>query len=72
MCLDHLGQIQQRVKEYKDLLSRGLVQPTNMEIYVCNVDGSDLQQVTNLEMQTGLRSFILVIKRLFFAQIMRV
>jgi len=36
------------IKEYKELLSNGLVQPTNMEIYVCNVDGSDLQQVTNL------------------------
>jgi TolB protein len=33
---------------YKDLLSQGLVQPTNMEIYVCNVDGSDLQQITDL------------------------
>lgn len=36
------------VKEYKDLLSQGLVQPTNMEIYTCNTDGSDLKQVTNL------------------------
>ena len=36
------------IKEYKDLLANGLVQPTNMEIYVCNVDGSDLRQVTDL------------------------
>ncbi len=36
------------VKAYKDLLKQGLVQPTNMEIYVCNVDGSDLKQVTDL------------------------
>ena len=36
------------VKEYKDLLSQGLVQPTNMEIFTCNIDGSDLKQVTNL------------------------
>ena len=36
------------VKEYKDLLNQGLVQPTNMEIYTCNIDGSDLKQVTNL------------------------
>ncbi|HRJ30196.1 MAG TPA: hypothetical protein PLV21_18290 [Cyclobacteriaceae bacterium] len=36
------------IKEYKDYLSKGLVAPTNMEIYVCNVDGSDLRQVTNL------------------------
>ncbi|MFN4985571.1 MAG: hypothetical protein ACK5BQ_02575 [Ignavibacteria bacterium] len=34
--------------EYKELLSQGLVAPTNMEIYTCNVDGSDLKQLTNL------------------------
>ena len=39
---------EQEVKEYKDLLLQGLVQPTEMEIYVCNVDGSELTQVTNL------------------------
>ena len=36
------------IKEYKDLLAEGLVQPTNMELFVCNVDGSDLRQITNL------------------------
>ncbi len=36
------------IKEYKDLLKQGLVMPTNMEIYTCNVDGSNLQQVTHL------------------------
>ncbi len=35
-------------KEYMDLLSRGLVQPTEMELYICNVDGSELKQITNL------------------------
>ncbi len=38
----------EEVKTYKDLLSRGLVQPTDMEIYTCNADGSDLKQITNL------------------------
>lgn len=38
----------EEVKEYKDLLSQGLVAPTTMEIYTCNVDGSDLKQVTHL------------------------
>lgn len=33
---------------YKDLLSRGLVQPTHMELYVANADGSDQRQVTDL------------------------
>ncbi len=36
------------IKEYKDLLAEGLVKPTDMELYVCNVDGSDLRQITNL------------------------
>lgn len=36
------------IKIYKDLLAEGLVMPTNMEIYVCNVDGTELQQVTDL------------------------
>jgi TolB protein len=35
-------------KEYLDYLKQGLVAPTAMEIYVCNVDGSDLRQVTSL------------------------
>lgn len=39
---------EEEIKEYKDLLAQGLVAPTQMEIYVCNVDGSDLHQVTNL------------------------
>jgi len=36
------------IKEYKDLLAEGLVQPTNMELYVCNVDGTDLRKITDL------------------------
>ncbi len=36
------------VKEYKNLLAMGLVMPTNMELYVCNVDGSDLKKITDL------------------------
>jgi Tol biopolymer transport system component len=35
-------------KEYTDLLKEHLVAPTNMEIYTCNIDGSDLVQVTHL------------------------
>ncbi len=36
------------VTEYKALLKQGLVAPGKMEIYTCNIDGSDLKQVTNL------------------------
>ena len=35
-------------KEYLELLHQGLVQPVEMELFVCNVDGSDLRQVTHL------------------------
>lgn len=38
----------EEIKEYKDLLAIGLVQPTYMELYVCNVDGSDLRKITDL------------------------
>jgi len=30
------------------LLSEGLVQPTEMELFICNTDGSDLKQITFL------------------------
>lgn len=38
----------EEIEEYTSLLKEGLVAPTNMEIYTCNVDGSNLKQVTNL------------------------
>jgi Tol biopolymer transport system component len=36
------------VKVYKELLADGLVMPTQMELFVCNADGSDLRQLTHL------------------------
>lgn len=36
------------IKEYKDLLKQGLVQPTQMELYIANADGSDAKQITSL------------------------
>jgi TolB protein len=36
------------VKVYKELLAQGQVMPTEMELYTCNVDGSDLKQLTFL------------------------
>jgi TolB protein len=38
----------EEISEYKELLAQGLVAPLKMEIYTCNVDGSDMKQVTNL------------------------
>jgi Tol biopolymer transport system component len=34
--------------DYKSLLAKGLVAPTNMEIFTMNADGSNLQQITKL------------------------
>lgn len=34
-------------KEYMDLLKQNVVQPTNMELYICNVDGSELKKLTS-------------------------
>ncbi|HEY1038861.1 MAG TPA: hypothetical protein VGF30_05610 [Bacteroidia bacterium] len=39
---------EEEVKEYKELLEKGLVAPTNMEIYVCDIDGKNKKRVTNL------------------------
>jgi len=39
---------EKEIKEYKELLAEGLVKPTNMELYICNVDGSELTQITHL------------------------
>jgi len=38
----------EEVEEYTSLLSEGLVQPTEMELFICNSDGSDLKQITFL------------------------
>ncbi|MBP7240139.1 MAG: PD40 domain-containing protein [Saprospiraceae bacterium] len=38
----------EEIAEYKSFLAEGLVQPTNMELYICNADGSGLQQLTHL------------------------
>jgi TolB protein len=39
---------EEEIKEYKDLLAQGLVAPTQMELFTCNVDGTNLKQVTSL------------------------
>lgn len=39
---------EEEIKEYKELLQKGQVQPTNMEIFVCDADGSNLKQLTQL------------------------
>tara|TARA_R110002167_G_scaffold322911_1_gene528762 strand:+ start:4501 stop:5592 length:1092 start_codon:yes stop_codon:yes gene_type:complete len=39
---------EEAIKAYKDLLAQGLVQPTEMELFICNADGSGLRQLTFL------------------------
>ena len=41
-------QTEEAQTEYQELLAQGLVAPTNMELYICNIDGSDLQKITDL------------------------
>ncbi len=37
----------EQVKDYKDLLARGLIRPGNLELWVMNADGSNKRQVTH-------------------------
>lgn len=39
---------EEEIKHYKDLLAKNLVEPSDMEIYVANIDGTDKIQVTDL------------------------
>lgn len=39
---------EEEIAEYTELLNNGLVQPTNMELFICNADGSNLRQLTHL------------------------
>jgi TolB protein len=39
---------EEEVQTYKSLLAMGLVQPTHLEIFVCNADGSGMRQITHL------------------------
>jgi TolB protein len=41
-------QTEEEKETYKSLLAQGLVQPSEMEIYICDIDGSNLRQITNL------------------------
>ena len=36
------------IKTYKELLAENLVMPTNMDLYTCNTDGSEVRKITSL------------------------
>ncbi len=38
----------EELAEYQALLKEGLVMPTNMELYIANVDGSNMRKITDL------------------------
>lgn len=41
-------QTEEEIAKYTGLLEKGLVEPTEMELYICNVDGSELTKITDL------------------------
>lgn len=42
-------QTEKELEDYNELVTDGLVRPTNLEIFVMNSDGKNLKQVTNLK-----------------------
>ncbi|MFN5344630.1 MAG: TolB family protein [Bacteroidota bacterium] len=55
------------INEYKELLAQDLVAPTNMEVWVANVDGSDAKQVTNFGQANWAPTFMPDSRRIIFA-----
>ena len=55
------------IKEYKDLLAQGLAQPTQMELFVCDADGSNLRQITHLGNANWCPFFLPDGKRVLFS-----
>lgn len=55
------------ISEYKDLLAKGLVMPTRMELFVANADGSDVHQVTHLGKANWAPAFTPDGKKIVFA-----
>jgi TolB protein len=41
-------QTEEEIEKYTSLLEQGLVEPTDMELYTVNIDGTDLKQITDL------------------------
>ncbi len=55
------------VKEYTDLLKQGLVQPTSMELFIANADGSGAHAITSLGKANWAPSWSHDGKKLIFA-----
>jgi hypothetical protein len=57
----------QEMDEYRALLARGLVRPTQLEIFTAKADGSDVHQVTHLGAASFAPSYFPDGKRLLFS-----
>ena len=58
---------EEAIKEYKDFLAENLVAPTNMEVFVANVDGSNVKQVTKFGQANWAPYYMPDSKRIIFA-----
>jgi TolB protein len=57
----------EEIKEYTDLLNQDLVMPTNMEVFIADADGSNVQQVTSLKQANWAPNFTPDGKQIIFA-----
>lgn len=55
------------IKEYKDLLAQGLVAPTNMEVWIADIDGSNAKQVSHFGQANWAPAYMPDNKRIIFA-----
>ncbi len=55
------------ITDYKALLKDNVVAPTEMEIYTCNIDGSDLKQITHLGKANWAPYFLPSGKKIIFS-----
>ena len=55
------------IKEYKELLAEGLVAPTNMEVYIADVNGNNVKQVTAFGNANWAPAYMPDSKRIIFA-----
>jgi Tol biopolymer transport system component len=55
------------LREYQELLAKGLVHPTKLELYVANADGSDPAQITYLDAASFAPFFHPSQKRILFS-----
>lgn len=55
------------IKEYKELLAKGLVAPTQMEVFIANANGSNARQITHLGKANWAPNFTPDGKKIIFA-----